>query len=392
MIKHFIRLLWNKKNKNSLMIIEIFLSFIVLFAILSIALTNLINFNSDIGYNAENLWILRMERNSKHQEDAGERILNLKTELNQINGVRGSSVVNWGMIFLGGSTNSSTNVYYEGKNYLPHPFYADDDYAKLMELNISEGRWFSKEDNAASIEPIIINHKFRQDLFGNEPAIGKVIGLEKYKNRVVGVVKIYKGHGEFSKTEPVVFNRVVLSGKMYHSSVFLRVSSAADAQLEKDILEKVSALEKDWTFHIETSDELISRYYTRTFIPLLVLGIVACFLILNVILGLFGALWYSINQRKAEIGLRRAKGAVAKQIYQQFIIEMFILASFSTILGSFLAIQFPILNIFPDVDLQIYLIAILASILIIYLLIFLCALYPSRQAMQIQPAMALHDE
>ena len=44
-------------------------------------------------------------------------------------------------------------------------------------------------------------------------------------------------------------------------------------------------------------------------VPMIVLLIVACFLIINVALGLFGVLWYNINKRRGEIGLRRAVGA-----------------------------------------------------------------------------------
>ena len=46
-----------------------------------------------------------------------------------------------------------------------------------------------------------------------------------------------------------------------------------------------------------------------TLVPMIVLLIVACFLVINVALGLFGVMWYNINQRRGEIGLRRAIGA-----------------------------------------------------------------------------------
>jgi len=68
------------------------------------------------------------------------------------------------------------------------------------------------------------------------------------------------------------------------------------------------------------------------------------FLILNVILGLFGLLWYNINLRKAEIGLRRALGAIG------------------------------------------------CSLLFLYGLIILCALAPSKQASEVDPAVALYEE
>ena len=396
MIKHLIKLLWNKKKQNSMMVIEIFLSFIVLFAVFSIAIHNLINFNRSIGFNSDNMWRLSIDWNTKGEPDIGDRVDRLKTAVRDFNEVEHTSVIKWRVMFLGGSTNSSNGVYYNDINYNPHPYVGDDDFAEVMQLKFSEGRWFNKSDDAATIVPIVINKKFSQDMFGDESAIGKVIQLSQtdpqHARQIIGVVETYKGHGEFSKPEHVMFKRTVLRGSMNNASMLIKVNEASGAELEKRILDRISTMEKTWTFNIKTTEEIKTTYYVQTLIPIFVLSIVGGFLIINVVLGLFGALWYTINQRKAEIGLRRAKGALAKNIYRQFILEVFILAGFGSTLASFITIQFPILDIFPDVDSIVYILSILSSLIIIYILVFVCALYPSKQAMEIQPAMALHEE
>ena len=68
-----------------------------------------------------------------------------------------------------------------------------------------------------------------------------------------------------------------------------------------------------------------------------------------------------------------------------------VLATFSLALGVFFAVQFPILNVF-DVPSSVYILGILLAVLSVYLLVVLCAWFPSRQAAAIQPAVALHDE
>ena len=128
-----------------------------------------------------------------------------------------------------------------------------------------------------------------------------------------------------------------------------------------------------------------------TLVPMIVLLIVAGFLIVNVALGLFGVIWYNINKRRAEIGLRRAIGASGKSVSSQLVSESMILATLSLIIGIFFAIQFPLLNVF-DLPADVYITAIILSILFIYLLVFLCSLYPGRQAAAIYPAVALHEE
>lgn len=126
-------------------------------------------------------------------------------------------------------------------------------------------------------------------------------------------------------------------------------------------------------------------------VPMIIGLIVAGFLIINVSLGLFGVLWYNINKRRGEIGLRRAVGATGNAVSKQLVSEALVLATFSLIIGLFFAIQFPILNVF-NLQSGVYVQAIVLAVLFIYILVLLCAFYPGRQAAAIYPAVALHEE
>ena len=126
-------------------------------------------------------------------------------------------------------------------------------------------------------------------------------------------------------------------------------------------------------------------------VPMIVLSIVAFFLITNVALGLFGVLWYNINKRRGEIGLRRAVGASGRSVAAQLVGEALILSTLSLIIGVFFAIQFPLLNVF-DLPAGTYITALILSVVFIYLVVFICSLYPGRQAAAIYPAVALHEE
>jgi len=61
------------------------------------------------------------------------------------------------------------------------------------------------------------------------------------------------------------------------------------------------------------------------------------------------------------------------------------------VIGSFFAIQFPLLHVF-DLPAGIYMTALLLAIIFVYLLVLCCSLYPGRQAAAIYPAVALHEE
>ena len=100
---------------------------------------------------------------------------------------------------------------------------------------------------------------------------------------------------------------------------------------------------------------------------------------------------YNIKKRRAEIGLRRAVGAPSGNIIAQFLLEMMIITSIGVFIGLIFAIQLPIMKIF-EVGNHIFIYGMLASMAIIFVLVAICTLYPSTQASQIHPALALHEE
>jgi putative ABC transport system permease protein len=84
-------------------------------------------------------------------------------------------------------------------------------------------------------------------------------------------------------------------------------------------------------------------------------------------------------------------GASRNAISRQLVGEAIVLSTLSLLIGSFFAVQFPLLKLF-DLPSVVYLLAWLLSVIFIYLLVLICALYPGKQAAAIHPAVALHEE
>jgi putative ABC transport system permease protein len=177
----------------------------------------------------------------------------------------------------------------------------------------------------------------------------------------------------------------------WNSFILLKVDETADANFEGKLYKFLGQTFNNARVEISYMDDLRNSKNEMTIIPMIIFMIVAGFLIINVALGLFGVLWYNISRRRSEIGLRRAIGASGASVSSQLVAESLILATLSIIVGCFFALQFPLLNVF-DVAADIYIYAILLSMLFIYLLVIACSVYPGRQAAAIHPATALHEE
>jgi len=85
-------------------------------------------------------------------------------------------------------------------------------------------------------------------------------------------------------------------------------------------------------------------------------------------------------------------GSTINRVHFQITGEAMVLASFGIFIGLFFAIQFPILGVMGFIGAGTYAASALVSVILIYVITFLCALYPGNQASRIEPAIALHDE
>src|ERR1700712_3300792 len=56
MIKHLFKLIWNKKKQNFLLMTEILVSFIVIFAVFTLLVYYYNNYKKPIGFEYENVW------------------------------------------------------------------------------------------------------------------------------------------------------------------------------------------------------------------------------------------------------------------------------------------------------------------------------------------------
>jgi putative ABC transport system permease protein len=254
---------------------------------------------------------------------------------------------------------------------------------------LTSGRWFEPADQVSEKKPIIINRIMQEELFGEENPLGKEVEYGDDIRKVVGIYEHYKYGGEFSESASQMF--VGVSSDHVFRKVIMHIKPGTGAQFESKMLKEMGQLAKGVTLTVNYLDEMRSNMLLQVWLPMMIFLIISGFLIFNVALGLFGVLWQNINIRKGEIGVRRAVGATQVNIGWQFTGEVLVLSSLAMIVGTFFAIQFPLLGVF-GLSPWVYLAAIGASIMVIYALVVICAFFPSRQASLLHPALALHEE
>lgn len=393
MIRHLFKLIWNRKKSNFLLITEIFFCFLVLFGVLSFIIYNVRNYTKPLGFKHENVWLLTMRPSTDSTAQNRQILEQVIKRVRAFPEVDQASLTSSNAPFSFSSMNNRFS--YGNDKSIDADFYdVQDEYKDVMQLQLSQGRWFGPQDNASNYEPIVINKAFKQKLFGEEDALGKIIHVDDSTNyQVVGITDYFRAGSEYSAEDPASFTRINVqkNHNSYWNELLIRVKPGTGVEFEEKMVKEISGIGKDWALEVASLEKMRQNKAKVTLVPMIALGLVCGFLILNVALGLFGVLWYNISRRNSEIGLRRALGAASGQIYRQFIGEVLVLATFGLLLGVLFAIQFPLLQVF-QVESEVYFTALVGAVVLIYLLTTICALYPSRQAAAIQPATALHEE
>lgn len=397
MLKHLFKLVWNRKRTNFLIILEIFFSFLVLFAVVTLGVFYADNYNHPLGFSYENVWNIAIDLKQTSDDywtpEQAATTQQLFLALQDFDEVEATAAVLTPPFVFGGR--NSVNLY-EGRQIEMDVNEVTDDFKNVLDLQVKSGRWFSQEDDAMNWKPVVINQHLSQELYGAEDPVGK--SFKPWASggdcRVIGVVTDFRKNGEYSELQNYLFERRNLNDPQQRPprNLLLKVRPGTTALFEEKLITKLQNIARDWSFEIQPLAAMRETHLKFYLAILIGFSVVALSLMIMVGLGLMGVLWQNVTQRTREIGLRRAKGATAGKIHIQILGELLMLTSFGLALGTLIVIQFPLLDLIGFISTKVFLLGLMASLLIIYAIATLCGLYPSYLATKVQPAEALHYE
>ena len=396
MIRHLLKLVWNRKRANALIVAEIFVSFLVVFAVL----TGLVMFGTawsdPIGFDWHNVWDVRMDFDIDGGQQAGpelhDSVMRMLAEARSFPEVEAAALSNTPAYSF---SNSNGTREIDGRRVEMNMDDVTDDFAKVMKMKVIRGRFFNADDDAASFAPIVIDRNAAINIFGTVDAVGKKLQESETEfSNVVGVVEPYRKDGEATLPMNFVFFRTSPTRKYGRlgSHILVRVRPGTPAAFEEKLANRLQQIAPQVTFRVRHMDAMRRTLLRGRFAPLVLGGIVGLFLISMVTLGLTGVLWQNVTRRTRELGLRRALGASGPAVHRQILLEVALLATLAMIVGAILIVQLPILGIFRMVTPSAFTGGFIGALATIYGLTILCGLYPSWLASRLQPADALRYE
>jgi len=401
MAKHLLKLVWNRRRTNILIVIEIFFSFLVLFVAVTLGAYYAHNYRQPLGFSYENVWNIAvgslLELNFDRDRDAlGARAnitKRLLATLRDFPEVDAAAAMPEPIFDISKSTQT---VHYKGRRVGATVNAVTDTFKDVMGLELVRGRWFESGDDALSWDPVVINQRLAQELFGSEDPLGKNIAPpdEGRESRVVGIITEFREDGELAGLDNYMFTRKKLTGVAddFAHYIVVKVRPSTPTAFQEKLMARLRAVGRDFSYEIKPLPQIRKSFLRISMAPLIAVGIVAAFLMIMVGLGLVGVVWQNVTQRTTEIGLRRALGGTAGSIYGQILGELIVITSIGLLIGTIVVAQLPMLGVASFLSINVYLTGLGMSLALIYLLTVLCGLYPSMLATKIQPAEALHYE
>jgi predicted permease len=279
----------------------------------------------NLGFSARNVAILTLDlRANGYSEEQGRSMYRrMRDAASQIYGVESTGLAS--DLPVSGNGGHDEQVRVEGSPATNQQAASiasvavDENYFSTLGISVLAGRGFAAADTAKGPAVMVINHLMAEKYWPGQNPIGKTAQIEN-GNQVVTVVGVV-GDGKYIDIdEPARPFMYFDLNQRYQAVVYLMARTQGNPHQwltpMSDALEK---LDSQLFFQTLTMDDWMDFTLYAPRITLVSTSAFGALAFILAAVGLYGAVFYSVSERKKELGIRVALGAAPRDLWRMIL-------------------------------------------------------------------------
>ena len=302
----------------------------------------------DPGYSTTNILTMRLQLpGAKYQNDE-QRIRffqDATARIQELPGVQAVGAVSYlPLTGLGAATSFTIEGQPPpppGQDYITNVSVCDNGFLKTMTVPLVSGRLFTDREMREKSNVVLVSESLVRTYFPNESPIGKRLTINmtspNVPTEIIGVVGDIKFQNFTTAPRPTTYWP---HPQLAYGTMTLTVRAAVDPMALAPVIERaIRTLDKDQPVaDVRTMDQWVAKSLAQARFSSTLLAIFAGLAMLLAAIGIYGVMSYTVGQRTAEIGIRLALGAEARDILTMIVASAMRLAALGLGVGVVLAL------------------------------------------------------
>jgi predicted permease len=330
-----------RRVRSALVVIQVAVCTLVLIGV-GLCFRSLNNLREiNLGFSARNIAILTADLQSigYSEEQGRELYASMRQNASQIDGVESITLTNDIPVSQdGGSVEKvhiEDSVSPAGNSESISFGVVDENYFSTLGIPVLMGRAFAPADAPKSPEVTIINRLMAEKYWPGQNPLGRTVRIEN-GNRLATVVGVAEDGKYIDIDEPPRPFMYFDLNQHYQPTVYLLARTrGAPRQWLSPLSEALQKLDARLSFLNLTMDEWLNF---SLFVPRITLACITVFGVLAFVLaavGLYGAVFYSVSERKKEFGIRVALGAAPRDLWRMILRQVTVVTAAGVCVGIF---------------------------------------------------------
>ncbi len=220
---------------------------------------------------------------------------------------------------------------------------AQASYISVEDVTVEQGRFFSEAEANGMARVAVLGAQAAEDLFSDQPALGQKIKIRRESFEVIGVFK-ERGAVAFQNPDeqifiPLLSAQKLLLGASHVNLIRAKIRSSEEVSPAIEAIKQVLRARhninnaKNDDFDVRNQAEALAALTAITDGLKFFLAAIAAISLIVGGVGIMNIMYVAVKERTREIGLRKAVGALPKNILKQFLIEAALLTLLAGLIG-----------------------------------------------------------